>query len=199
MGDLFTVAVLGVGGYLIYNWWVTQAASAAAAAAVTSTTGATTTTATGTTAPTGTTPAPGAYTPPTVQQQMQTLANSNSIIQAQGGQADAYQWATLWNEAGQSSTNININSIFFPNGLPAAGTTVPNASQQNLPLMTLATFLAGLKSAGINVPGLSGLGQAGPTLISVPIMLTRGVRSNMQVPIGTTPAQLQTQLAMRRR
>lgn len=188
--DLFTVGVLGIAGYLLYNWWTTSAASAAAASTVTST-GASATTSTGTT---GAAPAPGAYVPPSVQQQMQTLANSNSIIQAQGGQADAYQWATLWAQAGQPSIN-DVNTIFFPSGLPT--TPPPNASQQGLPLMSLATFLAGLKAGGVTVPGLSGLGQA-PTLVAVPVMLSPTIRGKMKLPANTTPAQLQRMLATRR-
>jgi hypothetical protein len=90
-----------------------------------------------------------------IQSQMQASANSNSIIQAQGGLADAYQWATVWNGIGQPSIN-DVNTIFYPNGLNvmvgAAG-----MSQQGLPLISLSQFLSSVQGSGIST-GISGMG-----------------------------------------
>jgi hypothetical protein len=178
-GELITLGLLGVGGYLLYNWWTTSQVSAAAQTA-----------ATGTPAPT---PPAYVYTPPAASQQLQTAAAQNTIIQAQGGQADAYQWATEYNSiAGLPSiSSVNINNTFFPNGLPATKTpNAPGMSQQGLPLMSAQTFIQGLTAAGVT--GLSGFGQA-PRMIPVPVMLTH-TRTRMNLPASTTPAELQARL-----
>lgn len=182
--DLFLLAAVAGGAYLLWNWWGAQQVAPAPA------------TGGGGTAP-GVPPTPdnpGAYTPPTLTVQMQDSANSNSIIQAQGGQADAYQWATLWTGIGQPSI-ANVNGIFFPQGLPANAAAVTAAggtpSQGGLPLMSLATFMAALKSAGL-WNGLSGFGQA-PTLVPVPVLIGKN-RTILNLPRGTTPAMLQAKL-----
>ena len=66
------------------------------------------------------------------------------------------------------------------------------ASQQGLPLMSLATFLTALAGQGINTTGLSGLGQA--RLIPIPVVLPGKTKTTIQLPAGTTPAMLQAQL-----
>ena len=124
---------------------------------------------------------------------MQAAAAANSIVTAQGGQADAYQWATLWNSIGKPAIN-NVNTMFFPNGLPTNAAAVTQAggtpSQQGLPLMSLATFLAALQAHG-----LSGVGQDGK-MITVPVILA-GRKTAMRLPAGTTPAALQAMLRTR--
>lgn len=186
-GEILTLALLGGAGYLAWKWWSAQTTPAPAAAPITT--------------PAAPAPTPGAYTPPTPQQLMQSAAGSNSIIQAQGGQADAYQWAELWKDAppsGAGQSPVDVGKIFFPNGMPAAGTVVTNASQQGLPLMTLSTFLSGLQANGINTgaTGVSGLGQA-PRLIPVPVVIGHN-RTILNLPPGTTPADLQARLRQRR-
>ena len=179
IGDILTLGIVAGGAYLIWNWWVGTAAAATAANNPS------------TPAPT----TPGSYTPPSLTQAMQAAANSNSIIQAQGGQADAYQWSTLWSGIGQTPIS-DVNTIFFPSGLPANAAAVTAAggvaSQQGLPLMSLATFLTALSGHGINTTGLSGLGQA--RLIPVPVVLPGKTKTTIQLPAGTTPAMLQAQL-----
>lgn len=159
-GEIIMIGGLGVAGYFIYQWWQTQQASSTAQKQATGT-------------PTPTPPA-YTYTPPTVTAQLESAGESNSIVQAQKGQADAYQWATIYNGiAGLPSiSGVNINNTFFPNGLPANQTALantPNYSQQGLPLMTAQVFLQGITAAGVT--GLSGFGQ-GPRQIPVPAMLT---------------------------
>lgn len=174
-GDIIMIAAVGVGGYYLYNWFMGQSAAAVTPVAATTT-------------PTN----PAVYVPPTAIQQMQTEANSNSFIQAQGGQGDAYQWATLWTGIGKSSIG-NVNALFFPNGLPANAAAVTQAggtaSSQGLPLMTLAQFMSTINGAGI-----SGLGQVnGKTLIPVPVLIG-GQPRNINIPRGTTPAMLQSMI-----
>lgn len=182
-GDLIKLGLVGVGGYLIYQWWETQGASAAAAPVVTGTPAA------------PVTPPAYTYTPPTPIAQLQTAAQTNTIIQAQGGQGDAYQWATIYDAiAGLPSiAAVDINGTFFPSGLPSNQTALANTagySQQGLPLMTPTTFLQGIQAAGVT--GLSGLEQA-TKFVSVPIMIAKQ-KLTMSLPLGTTRAQLQAQL-----
>lgn len=160
-GEIIMLGGLGVAGYFIWQWWNTQHSQAAAQTATTGT-------------PTPPAPPAYTYTPPTVTAQLESAGQSNSIVQAQKGQADAYQWATIYNGiAGLPSiSGVNINSTFFPNGLPANQTALantPNYSQQGLPLMTAQVFLQGITAAGVT--GLSGFAQA-PRQIPVPAMLT---------------------------
>jgi hypothetical protein len=179
LGELITLGLLGVGGYLLYNWWTTSQASAAAQTA-----------ATGTPAPT---PPVYQYSPPPASQQLQTAAASNSIVQAQGGQADAYQWATIYNGISglPPISSVDINATFFKNGqLPVQTPNAPGMSQQGLPLLSAQLFIQGLTAAGIK--GLSGFGQA-PRMIPVPVMLTH-TRTRMNLPASTTPAELQARL-----
>ncbi len=179
IGNIITIGLLGGAAYLAWSWWQAQVMQAQASAA--------------TAQPVVPATPPGVYTPPTAQEQMQAAAAANSIVTAQGGQADAYQWATLWNSIGKPAIN-NVNGIFFPNGLPANAAAVTQAggtpSQQGLPLMTLSTFLAALQAHG-----LSGLGQDGK-MISVPVILA-GKPTTMQLPWGTTPAMLQSMIRSR--
>ena len=184
LGNIIVLGGVAVGGYFIWQWWQAQQVQAAAAPAAG---------APGT--PTSTAPA-YTYTPPTVTAQLQTAGASNSIVHAQGGQADAYQWATIYNGISglPSISAVNINGTFFPSGLPANQTSLANTagySQQGLPLLTAALFIQGLQAAGIK--GLSGFGQ-GPKLIAVPVMLTPTSRHQMQIPAGTTRAELQRRL-----
>jgi hypothetical protein len=173
-GEVFTIVFLGGAAYLVWQWFQAQTIQGTAAAA--------------TAQPVVPPPTPGSYSPPTVAEQMQTAANANSIIQAQGGQGDAYQWSTIWNSIGQPAIP-NVNAVFFPQGLPANAAAVTAAggkpSQGGLPLMSLSTFLAAMASQG-----LSGVNTK---LITVPVMLGPR-RTTMQVPSDTTPAKLQQML-----
>jgi len=177
-GDIIGIVLFGGAAWYAWNWFTSS------------------TTATAATPATPVTPVnPAVYVPPTTLQQMQTAAAGNSIVVSQGGQADAYQWATLWNEIGKPTIN-NINGLFFPAGLPANAAAVTAAggtlSTQGLPLMTLTAFLSTLSSAGI-----SGLGQVqGVTLIPVPVVLG-GVPTTVRVPRGTTPFMLQQMIRSR--
>lgn len=180
-GDVIKLGLVGGLGYLAWQWWESQSVSAAAAPVVTGTP--------------AVSPPAYVYTPPAASAQLATAAAANTIVQAQGGQADAYQWATIYNGISglPSIASVNINSTFFPNGLPSNQTALENTagySQQGLPLMTAATFLAGLQSAGVT--GLSGLGQA-PKYVSVPILIAKR-KFTVTLPQGTTPAQFQAQL-----
>lgn len=175
--EIITVALVGVAGYLGWNWYQSQTVPV--------------------TPVTPATPAnPAVYVPPTTTQQMQTAANANSFIQGQGGQGDAYQWSTIWNQIGKTAIP-NVNALFFPNGLPSSASQVTQAggtaSSQGLPLMTLAQFMSTIQGAGI-----SGLGQVnGKTLIPVPVLIG-GQPRNINVPFGTTPASLQRMMRSRR-
>jgi hypothetical protein len=183
-GDILMLGLIGGAAYIAWQWWNAQSV-----AAVSQPTGPAT--APVTTPPV---PTPGVYTPPSVTQQMQTAANANSIITAQGGQGDAYQWSTIWNQIGQSPIT-DINTIFFPSGLPTSAAQVTQAggtaSQQGLPLMPLSTFMAALSSQGI-----SGVGGPNSRLITVPIVLAHQ-KTSMRIPGNTTPAQLQAMLRSR--
>lgn len=180
-GDIIILGGLAVGGYFLWQWWSSQTAPA-------------------TTTPATTTPAAPAappayqYTPPAASQQLIASAATNTIVEAQGGQADAYQWATIYNGISglPSIASVNINATFFPSGLPnqSANANKPGYSQNGLPLMTAQVFIQGITSAGVT--GLSGLGQA--RLVPVPVMFTPGKRSTISLPAGTTPAQLQAKL-----
>jgi hypothetical protein len=165
------------GQQIAATWWSTWfGAPAAAAVSTTTTTNPLTSTSVNTpTAPatTGTglpaapvnTTSPANSGPPspsqvlsnavTIQSQLQGSANNNAFFQQQGGEGDAYQWATLWNGIGQPA--FNVNQIFYPNGFTAQ-VGAPGMSQQGLPLISLATFLSNLQSAGIST-GMSGVGS----------------------------------------
>lgn len=182
-GEIITLALVGGAAYIAWQWWSTQQSSAATQTATTGT-------------PTPPAPPAYVYTPPTASAQLVSAAQSNTVVQAQGGQADAYQWQTIYNEQPglPSIANVNINSTFFPNGLPANQTSLAKTSgysQQGLPLMSAQTFISGLTAAGIS--GLSGFGQV-PRLIPVPIMLSPGKRTIVNLPAGTRPADLQRHL-----
>lgn len=138
LGEIFLLGGIVVGGYFIWQWF-----SGMAATSVTPVT---------TAAPPP--PTPGVST---ITQQMQNAAANNSIIQGQGGQADAYQWATIWAQIGQPAIG-DVNGIFFPNGVPANASSLANTagnSQSGLPLMSLSTFLTNLSATGVK--GLSGV------------------------------------------
>jgi len=180
-GNLVSIALIGGAGYLAWKWWESQQVSAAAQ-----------TQTTGTPAP----PAPPAYvyTPPAASAQLQTAAQTNEIVKAQGGQADAYQWATIYNGIPglPSIVGVSINDTFFPTGLPATLTpNAPGMSQGGLPLMPASLCIQGVTSAGVK--GLSGVGAAGPRVIPVPVVLTHQKRF-LNLPPGTTPAELQARL-----
>ena len=183
-GEIILFGGLAVGGYYLWQWWSAQQTRTAAQTATT-----------GTAAPL---PPPAyAYTAPTASAQLTTAAQTNTIVQAQKGQADAYQWATIYNGISglPSISGVNINATFFPSGLPANQTALQNTpgySQQGLPLMSAQTFVAGMTAAGVT--GLSGLGQPGPRMIPVPVMLTPTGRMRMNLPAETTPAELQRRL-----
>ena len=152
--NIIVIALLGGAAYLAWNWYQAQVAQANASAA--------------TNQPVTPTTPVGVYTPPTTQEQMQAAAAANSIITAQGGQADAYQWATIWNQIGKTSIS-NVNSIFFPNGLPTNAAAVTQAggtpSQQGLPLMSLA--IPGTATTAILLSGFMMFGlQPGPSLFT---------------------------------
>jgi hypothetical protein len=187
LGKLIPIGLLGGAAYFAYQWWTAQNVQAAGVAA----SGAATAV-----------PPPYTYVPPTASASLQAAGASNSIVKAQGGQADAYQWATIYNGISglPSISGVNINSTFFPSGLPANQSGLANTSgysQQGLPLMSAATFIQGIGAAGVT--GLSGLGQdAGPRMVPVPIMLTPLSKTRMNLPAGTTPAELQRRLRVRR-
>lgn len=186
-GNIILFGGLAVGGYFLYQWflttpWASGIRTPPSQAQL----------------PATTPPAPTApayqYTPASASQQLTDTAKSNGIIQAQGGQADAYQWATLYNglTGVPSIANVNINSTFYPNGLgnQSANAGKPGFSSQGLPLITAQVFIQGITSAGVT--GLSGLGQV--RTIPVPVMLTPTSRFRMNLPAGTTPAELQRRL-----
>lgn len=89
-----------------------------------------------------------------VKTQLVRAASQNAFFQAQGGEGDAYQWATLWNGLGRPQ--FDVNATFYPNGFTAQ-VGAAGMSQQGLPLISLTTFLSTLQSAGI-ATGLSGMG-----------------------------------------
>ncbi len=185
-GDVVMLGLLGAGAWFIWNWWEAQVATAQALPVAASSPTTTTT------APAATGPAPVvapanpvAYTPPTVQQQMQTAANTNAFYIQGNGLLDADQWSAIWTQIGQTPINpTTFGNLFFPNGRPA------DPSQN--PTMTLATFLAALQTQG-----LSGVGGPGSKLIPVPVVLA-GKRTMVNLPAGTTPAQLQQMLRSQR-
>ena len=115
-----------------------------------------------TTAPpsTTTTTPPVSYVPPSLTQQLQTLAGPGVTS------LDADQWNYYYTTAapqglGQPAVS-NFMTIFFPNGRPS------DPSQN--PQMTAAQFVA-----AIGNPGLSGLnGRGWARAIPVPAMAARG-------------------------
>lgn len=171
------LGLFGVALYVAYEWFTSQCESptsgfyggsmcnmligtpvASAVAPVTTTTPATTATPVAATTTAVPSAAAGVVTSQTLaalQQAIQTAANSNSFIQAQSGQADAYQWDTLWNSAGGPA--LNVNAIFFPSGLNQGTANAPGMSSQGLPLMTLSAFLNAVQSSGVSF-GVAGLG-----------------------------------------
>jgi hypothetical protein len=152
--NVFTWVLLGGAAYLAYNYFSTPVVAAAAPAG-------------GSAPPTPATPVtptapvtpPVAYVPPSLTQQLQTLAGPGVST------LDADQWNYYYSQPSPTGLGqpavANFNSIFFPTGRPADNT-------QN-PQMTAAQFVA-----AIGNPGLSGY-QGYKRAIPVPDMWARGM------------------------
>ena len=145
-----TWVLLAGAAYIAYEYFFSTPAVAAAAPA------------TGTATTTTTTPPAStvSYVPPSLTQQLQTLAGPGVTS------LDADQWNYYYTSAapqGLAQPAIsNFDTIFFPNGRPS------DPSQN--PQMTAAQFVAALGN-----PGLSGLnGRGWARAIPVPAMAARG-------------------------
>jgi hypothetical protein len=137
--NILTYALLGGAAYLAYNYFTSQPAT-------------TTTTTTGGSTPPP--PPPVAYVPPIMSAQLQALAGSATMLNAD-------QWNYYYTSPAPQGlaqpTITNFDTIFFPNGRPADPT--------NNPTMTAAAFVAAL-----GIKGLSGLGYR--RYIPVPRLVT---------------------------
>lgn len=141
--NFIEIALLAGAAYLAYEWF--------------------TTTSTSTTAPATPTTAPSspsvAYIPPTLTQQLQTLAGAGVTL------LNADQWNYYYTSAaplGLAQPSLaNFNTIFFPQGRPAAGTAEP--------VITAAQFVN-----AIGNPGLSGYrhGRGYSARIIMPVLIT---------------------------
>lgn len=161
-GEILGLAVVGVAGYFGYEWLKGQGLFGAVAPAGSS--GGSS----GSSGSSSNTPPP-----PAAQQVLSAAAATNTIIQGQGGKADAYQWATLWNAAYPSAPLPDINATFYPNGLPTVNlpAAAGGGTQVQLPLMSLSDWLSKIKAAGVSVPGLNGFGAY---YIPIPPPMHRG-------------------------
>lgn len=148
--NILTWVLLGGAAYIAYEWFMSPAVSLGDAATVPPT---------GTPATTPAAPTV-AYVPPSLTQQLATLAGPGVTT------LDADQWNYYYTSAapqglGQPAIS-NFTTLFFPNGRPS------DPSQN--PQMTAAQFVAALGN-----PGLSGLnGRGWARAIPVPAMRARG-------------------------
>jgi hypothetical protein len=202
-GDILVLGLLGGAAYLAWNWWssLSVAAPAAAVPSTTPTTPATSlpevapqagTTAASqiqnliTTGNPGTTP----FIPLSQQLQLWASANGMGITYVENGntanppgQLDADHWSAIYTTVtGNTIDGTLFDSTFFPNGRPA--------SASSNPVYTSTQFVQMLAATGGAYAGLSG---PAPRLIPVPVILG-GQRHTMNLPAGTTPAQLQAML-----
>lgn len=146
--NVIELALLAGAAYLAYEWlFATPAASTTPSSSSTGTTTSTTSSSS------------VAYVPPTLTQQLQTLAGAGVTL------LNADQWNYYYTSApplglGQS-TLANFNTIFFPQGRPPAGTAEPT--------ITAAQFVA-----AIGNPGLSGYraSRGYSAAIKMPVVLT---------------------------
>jgi hypothetical protein len=162
------ILLLGGAAYLAYTWFTTPAAAAAAPAGGTSTppcpspgvlTNNVCTCPAPNTMVSGVCTAPPVYVPPTLTQQLQSLAGAGVTM------LNADQWNYYLTQPSPQGLaqpgSSNFTSIFFPNGRPPAGT-----AEQT---MTAAQFVN-----AIGNPGLSGY-QGYKRAIPVPPMYARGM------------------------
>jgi hypothetical protein len=168
-GDIIKYGLLAVGGYLLYNWWVSQPATTA-------------------TAPVTTIPLPpsvpvtpagggGAAPPPPVVNPPPPSGGSGgapppaggvgaaSLAQALNAAAgnsasstlNADQWSYYYTNTGHTPIDSSVFSqLFFPNGRPS------DPSQN--PQMTAAQFVAAIATKGLNGFGAS-LVPMGPQMV----------------------------------
>lgn len=150
---IMEILLLGGAAYVAYQFFTVSTVPAA-----------TTTPASGgappaTTPPASTTTPPVTYVPPTLTQQLQTLAGAGVTA------LNADQWNYYLTQPSPQGLaqpgNSNFTQIFFPSGRPPAGTSEPT--------MTAAQFVA-----AIGNPGLSGY-QGYKRAIPVPAMYARGM------------------------
>lgn len=171
--SIFTYVLLGGAAYLAWNWWTSQPAAAAPAGGSSGGSGGTApacpspgvltnnvcTCPAPNTMVSGVCTAPPTYVPPTLTQQLQTLAGANVTA------LNADQWNYYLTQPSPQGLaqpgNPNFTQIFFPSGRPPAGTSEPT--------MTAAQFVA-----AIGNPGLSGY-QGYKRAIPVPAMYARGM------------------------
>ena len=189
-GDIVMLGLFGGAAYIAWNWWSSLSAPVVAA---------TTPAAPATTAPPPnppTTPVTITNLAPTptspVSTQMQNWANSNGMGASYiengnsanpAGQLDADHWSAIYTfVTGNTIDGGAFDSVFFPQGRPA------DVSMN--PVYTAPQFIHMLVAGGSAAyAGLSGPAK----LVPVP-MLLGGQRHVMNLPAGTTPAQLQAML-----
>jgi hypothetical protein len=205
--DILVLGLFGGAAYLAWNWWSSLSAPAQSAPVQSTFTPAGTV---------GTTPAPtpttqttpvstGPVTGPTpslvtqsidrlpVSSSMQTWANNNGMGSSYvengnsanaPGLLDADHWSAIYTYVtGNTIDGTTFDSVFFPNGRPS------DVSQN--PVYSAPQFISMLVAGG--GAAYAGLSGPAPRLIPVPMILG-GQRHTMNVPAGTTPAQLQAML-----
>lgn len=156
MGSILTIALVGVGAYLVYEWYVSsQQATAAAGSTLPPATPGTTTTMNQSGTPTSVSTAPPT-TPPAaapISNTMQTLAaNMTSMLGQATGSADQwdYEFQKVMGAPIDQKYGLNFDAVY--------GAMV-NGARNNGALITAMMFLQLAATAnGGSLPGLSGFG-----------------------------------------
>lgn len=145
MKNILGLVLLGVGGYVLYEWY-TQSASGAKSTPIGSST-----TPNNTTTTTNTTPTVNANNPvagtiatslSTTRELLQNWANNNGFYQAQNGLMTPFQWAYGYN-AVRGNTSVDIPNLFLPD---------------NTRLLTIDEFLSVIGTNGLS--GISDLNSS---------------------------------------
>lgn len=143
------LALLGVGAYFVYEWWVSSSTTATATTGTATATPGTTqagTTTSVSTAPSTTTAMPSGT--------MQTLAlNMEQVLNSSSANADQWNWAVarILGQGLDQKYNFAFDSVYG---------SVVNGVRNNGATMSALTFLQLAASAVGGLPGLSGLGSA---------------------------------------
>jgi hypothetical protein len=172
-GDILKIGLVAVGGYLLYNWWTTSQAVAAANPAST---------------PAVAVPLPAVpvTTPTATSPVAAPVSTAPAIIPPVTGSGSQSLSAALQAAAGTGNTTLNADQWSYYLTALNGGTALtptqfsnafPSLTATNRGSYTAAQFVAGLAAAGLTAPagyGLNGLGQIRPRrIVPVPHVILR--------------------------